>query len=760
MKSLSVSPRAVAWVTCLVGGVLFGVSCSSGGGSSGSESSGPADASVGHADSGVVFPSVDVVQSRGAADASVASGDAGAGGASEADVATAQGDGGVEPGWDGGTGPADGEAGSEGDGGVSGADTAVGEPDAPAPSDLGDAGSGGDVGATGDGGGAQSDAGGAPNPCEGLPDGAACDADDDPCTLDVCSGGECAWSGEMETCQVEQSQHPCWTFACGKKDGCQPSVFLEGASCQDGNPCTVNDTCVSGQIKGCLGTPVDVDDANPCTDDYCDNGTVHHDPIDGAACDANGTPGTCQGGLCVAQGTIGCPDDIDDGNPCTQDSCADGVIEHAPLTGTSCSVGGQVGTCDAGNCVIAPPCPTDIDDGNPCTDDSCTDGVVTHAPLSGPACVTASGQDGTCQSGQCVANAPTSCALPWGGTLMNGQSTVAYEEPSVPCGQSCVSEVRICNAGQLSGSFAYSSCAEESCGNDLPFGKTVYTKPEDVETFTVPAGASKLDAWLWGAGGGGGAPGDGGGGAFVHVQLDVSPGSTLEIRVAGPGAVHSGGGASYLYVDGAVMAVAAGGGGGGCDGCSGCSMGDPLPDAGQGGGGGPAGGSGEPGVGNPHLNVNAGGGQGASASAPGQGGAIDDQSIYSQCAVAGQPGAAHQGGAGGKWQCGWADSADHEQGGKATDCNGTGGGGGAGWYGGGSGAEKYTYAGGGGGGGSSYVAPGVVLLGTEGGTGPVPGGTASTEYAPPAGQGGKGKTDSFGPDATPGFPGRIVLLLQ
>lgn len=66
-----------------------------------------------------------------------------------------------------------------------------------------------------------------------------------------------------------------------------------GIPCDDENPCTTNDACDG--MGMCEGTPVNCDDGNPCTQDYCDGtGQCTHVPQDN---------------LC------------DDGIPCTEDIC-------------------------------------------------------------------------------------------------------------------------------------------------------------------------------------------------------------------------------------------------------------------------------------------------------------------------------------------------------------------------------------------------------------------------------------------------------
>jgi hypothetical protein len=63
----------------------------------------------------------------------------------------------------------------------------------------------------------------------------------------------------------------------------------------------------------------------------------------------------------------------------------------------------------------------------------------------------------------CVVNAAEPCNLPWGGTIVSGQNTTAYQASSVACGLSCVSETRVCANGVLSGSYINQACSVAAC---------------------------------------------------------------------------------------------------------------------------------------------------------------------------------------------------------------------------------------------------------------------------------------------------------
>lgn len=68
---------------------------------------------------------------------------------------------------------------------------------------------------------------------------------------------------------------------------------------------------------------------------------------------------------------------------------------------------------------------------------------------------------GSFTQSSCTVTAPpaASCTLPFGGSLNSGQSIDAYQASSVPSGSTCVSEIRNCSNGNLSGSFVHGSCS-------------------------------------------------------------------------------------------------------------------------------------------------------------------------------------------------------------------------------------------------------------------------------------------------------------
>src|SRR5262249_28889209 len=92
---------------------------------------------------------------------------------------------------------------------------------------------------------------------DGFPGEPPCD-DGNACTrLDVCLSGQCAGLDPV-TCVASDQCHDPGT--CNPATGaCSNPPKADGAACDDGNQCTVNDACQSGS---CVGT----NRSGPCTD--------------------------------------------------------------------------------------------------------------------------------------------------------------------------------------------------------------------------------------------------------------------------------------------------------------------------------------------------------------------------------------------------------------------------------------------------------------------------------------------------------------
>ena len=190
--------------------------------------------------------------------------------------------------------------------------------------------------------------------------------DGDVCTmLDTCVNGECV-GGPALACDdgnICNGQETCDATA-----GCQDGVPLE---CGDDNLCDGIETCDAAE--GCKdGQAPNCDDGNQCTEDSCNpQGGCVNSVLSGPECDdANACTelDICQTGACVGSGQKECADD----NPCTDNVCDPAVGCMTTFNQALCDDGSLCTTgdhCNLGECISAGDLP--CEDGNECTDDSC-----------------------------------------------------------------------------------------------------------------------------------------------------------------------------------------------------------------------------------------------------------------------------------------------------------------------------------------------------------------------------------------------------
>lgn len=146
--------------------------------------------------------------------------------------------------------------------------------------------------------------------CVHLPTSVTC-SDDDPCTgPDGCEKGKCT-GGKLDC----GDGNPCTADSCAQDSGCSYAAVNGG--CDDGDKCSLADQCLNGQCVG--GKSATCDDANPCTNDWCDpaKGCTAL-PNDATCTDNNACTGAdfCKDGGCFGPALV-----CDDGWGCTLDSC-------------------------------------------------------------------------------------------------------------------------------------------------------------------------------------------------------------------------------------------------------------------------------------------------------------------------------------------------------------------------------------------------------------------------------------------------------
>ena len=342
----------------------------------------------------------------------------------------------------------------------------------------------------------------------------ACD-DNDQCTLaSACENGKC--TGGKQTIDCDDG-NPCTDDKCAAQKGCVHQ--LNGAACDDGNPCTQNDKCALGKCysgakdpkcacsgdKDCQAFDTNLCDgvllcnlathqceldaktvvkckSGPCFIESCAPATGkcgHSNKPNGAPCDADGDACTvadrCQTGACM----IGTPAICNDGNPCTDDGCAqDSGCVHAPNQ-ASCTDSNPCTTGDAcAGKACQPGSAATCDDGLPCTKDACVikSGGCTHDSNAqdGDAC-DADGSVCTvgdvCKVGVCVNGKQLQCddsnacttdsCHPIKGCQYTANSSAC--DDTNPCTQFDHCAGGVCQSGPLKACIDGDKCTKDGC---------------------------------------------------------------------------------------------------------------------------------------------------------------------------------------------------------------------------------------------------------------------------------------------------------
>ncbi len=196
------------------------------------------------------------------------------------------------------------------------------------------------------------------------------------CPPDECEiDGECVFN---ETPNPDNECEVCLVLA--RVDGW---TFDDSVACDDGDACTLTDSCLDGACTGF--DRVVCDDGDVCTDDVCDpEGGTCFSSHNTAPCDDGDVcwlGSACVAGACL-KGTT--PLACDDGNACTVDACdgATGCVSAPISDGDACEDGNECtvkDTCTAGQCSGSE---RDCNDDDVCTVDACITGqACVYVPL-------------------------------------------------------------------------------------------------------------------------------------------------------------------------------------------------------------------------------------------------------------------------------------------------------------------------------------------------------------------------------------------
>jgi hypothetical protein len=216
-------------------------------------------------------------------------------------------------------------------------------------------------------------------------DGSQCDdglycTENDACQSGVCVGGTQKFCPSPDSCHVGACDE-------GKKS-CGSAPGNDGASCDDGDPCTYSGTCSAGTCS--KGPAVDCSAFNgTCADGVCDPvlGCVAKPKNDGAACDDGlycTVNDVCKAGACSGAPNTCAPP----GNVCMIGTCNEAQKSCVAVpgnNGNACSDGNPChvsATCSNGNCLGGVPGNQGAacDDGNGCTSGTtCANGTCGNA---------------------------------------------------------------------------------------------------------------------------------------------------------------------------------------------------------------------------------------------------------------------------------------------------------------------------------------------------------------------------------------------
>jgi cysteine-rich repeat protein len=210
--------------------------------------------------------------------------------------------------------------------------------------------------------------------CLAVNVGSTCD-DGDACTqTDTCQAGSCD-GGSPVVCAASDPCHVAGT--CDPSTGaCSNPPQTDGAACDDGDPCTQADTCQAGSCDG--GSPVVCAASDSChvagTCDPTTGACTNPRQTDGATCD-DGDPCTtldaCSLGVCAPMGFVVCmaadechtagtcnpstgtcsDPERDDGSACSGGECVAGVCIPDPSSGGGAgeATGGSGSQAGGGN---------------------------------------------------------------------------------------------------------------------------------------------------------------------------------------------------------------------------------------------------------------------------------------------------------------------------------------------------------------------------------------------------------------------------
>ncbi len=232
-------------------------------------------------------------------------------------------------------------------------------------------------------------------------------------------GTMATWEEDDPVCDRDGYETPgyscasCCRVTCGTQDNCSGVYSHVNVGCGNYSNCSeVTCSHCSGSLSY-NASRTTYQSSSPSCGSACTSGTV--------TCGLQGITSGTGNSYCNTS--------------CTAKCCASGGCSETSAGGTCTSYSNSSPSC-----------------GNPCTD---YDKVTT--------CQTSGSWSSTPYS---YSGCTTTCCIPWGGTKTVGQTITAYQNSSVPCGSSCVSQTRTCQStGLFNNSYTNQSCSVTGCSS-------------------------------------------------------------------------------------------------------------------------------------------------------------------------------------------------------------------------------------------------------------------------------------------------------
>ncbi|HEY3446019.1 MAG TPA: hypothetical protein VGK67_06610 [Myxococcales bacterium] len=225
--------------------------------------------------------------------------------------------------------------------------------------------------------------------------------------------------------------------------------------------------------------------SNACLKATCESSKCGTANVAAETVIAKQTAGDCIKIVCDGHGktksVIDNTDVVDDGNPCTDDKCADGTLTNDPSpAGTDCSASGTGTVCDGNGTCITPSCGNNKAEGTEACDGT---------DLASKTCVTAGFGGGTlacksdctldtsaCTAAKLCGNGALDGAEQCDGTNLNSKTCVTegFAGGTISCKADCTFDLAACTAGAECGNGALNGT--EQCDGANLNSKTCATQ--------------------------------------------------------------------------------------------------------------------------------------------------------------------------------------------------------------------------------------------------------------------------------------------